>query len=125
MTHRSRLGRISIDCRTDDLAGAAQYWSAMLGHAVTGTEPNYVKLEREDGMSIEVQSVDHDPRVHLDIETDDVPAEVARLERLGARVVAPIKEWVVMQAPTGHRFCVVPVDGPEFETQSTVWEDQV
>jgi hypothetical protein len=26
-------------------------------------------------------------RVHIDIETDDIPAEVARLETLGARVV--------------------------------------
>ena len=123
MAHRSRLGGISVDCRTDDLAGAAAYWSEMLGRAVTGSEPNYLKLEPEPGMSIEVQAVAHDPRVHLDIETNDVAAEVARLERLGATVVAPVKDWVVMQAPTGHRFCVVPADGPEFEALSTVWED--
>ena len=45
--------------------------------------------------------------MHLDIESDDIPAEVARLERLGARKVAEVRTWVVMEAPTGHRFCVI------------------
>src|SRR6185503_11116126 len=54
-----------------------------------------------------LQRVDHEPRVHLDIQTDDLDAEVARLEALGATRVAFVKRWWVMQAPTGHRFCVV------------------
>jgi hypothetical protein len=45
--------------------------------------------------------------VHIDIESDDVDAEVERLERLGARRVEKIKTWWVLQAPTGQRFCVV------------------
>jgi hypothetical protein len=40
-----------------------------------------------DEMIVQIQRVDHDSRVHLDIETDNIPAEVARLERLGAKVV--------------------------------------
>ena len=51
--------------------------------------------------------MDHEPRVHLDIETDDLDAEVARLEALGAQRVSFVRRWWVMQAPTGHRFCVV------------------
>ena len=46
---------------------------------------------------VEVQQVDHESRVHLDIETDDIPAEVARLEKLGAKVVKRMERWVVMQ----------------------------
>ena len=34
------------------------------------------------------------------------------MEAAGAEVVARIKGWIVMQAPTGHRFCVV---GPQTE----------
>ena len=54
-----------------------------------------------------LQKVPHPSRVHLDIETDDIEAEVARLEALGAKRIEKIKTWWVMEAPTGHRFCVV------------------
>jgi hypothetical protein len=47
------------------------------------------------------------PRRHLDIETDDVDAEMARLERLAARRVEQGRTFWVMEAPTGQRFCVV------------------
>ena len=63
------------------------------------------------GLHIEVQKVKHEARVHLDIETDDIDAEVARLEALGAKRVQHVRNrWWVMEAPTGHRFCVVPRD---------------
>ena len=48
-------------------------------------------------------------RVHLDIKSDDVESEVTRLERLGAKRVRRVKSWWVMEAPSGHRFCVVPL----------------
>jgi hypothetical protein len=70
-----------------------------------------------------LQSVTHPSRVHVDIETDDIDAEVARLERLGARRVAHIKGWWVMEAPTGQRFCVVRPQRPDFESGANVWEE--
>ena len=48
-------------------------------------------------------------RVHLDIKTDDLEAEVQRLERLGATRVKKVKHWWVLEAPSGHRFCVIPL----------------
>ena len=52
--------------------------------------------------------MEHESRVHLDIETDDLEAEASRLERLGAKRVAFMRErWWVMEAPSGQRFCVV------------------
>jgi hypothetical protein len=45
--------------------------------------------------------------VHLDIETDELDAEVTRLESLGAVREGFCKRWWVMRAPTGQRFCVV------------------
>ena len=110
--HKSRLAGFIIDCRTDDLHGAARFWSEALGMAtevLPGQEgDSYIKLKVPDErMHIEVQSVDHDSRVHLDIEADDIEAEVRRLEKLGAKRLGKIQTWVVMEAPTGHRFCVV------------------
>src|SRR5262249_37945821 len=63
---------------------------------------------------VEIQRVEHESRVHIDIETDGIPAEVRRLERLGATVVDRPERWVVMQAPTGQRFCVVRVQRQGF-----------
>ena len=59
------------------------------------------------GLDVEVQRVDHPSRVHLDIESDDIDAEADRLEKLGARRIGFVKRWWVMEAPSGHRFCVV------------------
>ena len=112
--HRSRLAGFIIDCKTDDLEAAGRFWSAALGLPVIGVDGNgYLRL---DGSSrdqvVEVQKVTHDSRVHLDIESDDVEAEVARLQKLGAKRVADIKTWVVLEAPTGQRFCVVRAKTP-------------
>ena len=113
--HKSRLATFVIDCETDDLEGAARFWSAALGRAVSTTnDPGYLELAtaREEPQLL-VQRVTHPSRVHLDIESDDLEAEVRRLEALGARRVGFVKRWWVMEAPTGQRFCVVnPQRGP-------------
>jgi hypothetical protein len=107
--HRSRLAGFIIDCKTDDLDAAARFWSSALGMPDHGREGDtYDRLDASArDLVIEVQRVDHESRLHLDIETDNLDAEVARLERLGARRVAFVKRWWVMEAPTGQRFCVV------------------
>ena len=64
----------------------------------------------------------HDSRVHLDIETDDLEAERARLEKLGAKLVARVKSWIVMEAPTGHRFCLVHPGRSGFRDEANRWE---
>jgi len=61
-----------------------------------------------------LQKVEHASRVHLDIETDDIEAEVERLQALGAIEIARIQGWVVLEAPSGHRFCVVKPQRPDF-----------
>ena len=86
--HKSKLAGFIIDCQTDDLAAAADFWSQALGmemQALPGDEGDkYVRLvDPNDALHIEVQSVSHPSRVHLDIEADDIEAEVRRLEALG------------------------------------------
>jgi predicted enzyme related to lactoylglutathione lyase len=112
--HKSELAGIIIDCKTDDLNAAARFWAAALnlpGKPDQGEAPKYLSLgDGPAGVRMEVQKVDHPSRVHLDIGAQDVEAEVKRLEGLGAKVVERIRNWVVLEAPTGHRFCVVPRD---------------
>jgi hypothetical protein len=76
----------------------------------------------QDKPIVQIQRVDHESRVHIDIETDDIPAEMARLERLGATVVNRPERWVVMQAPTGQRFCVVRAQRPGFPKNAKSWD---
>jgi hypothetical protein len=45
-------------------------------------------------------------RVHLDLAAADRMAEVERLARLGARVLAEHKRWTTMADPDGNEFCV-------------------
>jgi hypothetical protein len=107
--HRSRLVGFVVDCQDADLKAASSFWSAALGMPSLGPDSEgYWMLDGSArDLHIEVQRVSHESRVHLDIESDDVDAEAARLERLGAVRVSKIKTWWVMQAPTGQRFCVV------------------
>lgn len=124
--HKSRLAGFIIDCRTDDLDAAATFWSQALGYPPRKEmEEHSIYRVLDTGptdVHIEVQKVQHDSRVHLDIETDDIEAEVARLEKLGAKRVAKVKTWWVMEAPTGQRFCVVRPQRADFEEKANVWE---
>jgi predicted enzyme related to lactoylglutathione lyase len=125
--HRSRLCALLIDCKTADIDAAARFWSHALGRAVdldhAGSRGNYRMLETPpDEPIVQLQRVEHESRVHIDIESDDIPAEVARLEKLGAKVVNRLERWVVMEAPTGQRFCVVRAQRPGFPKNATTWE---
>jgi predicted enzyme related to lactoylglutathione lyase len=125
--HKSRLAGFIIDCKTADLPKAAEFWGAALGmdlHGLEGEEgENYVRLMDADrGLHVEVQKVRHDSRVHLDIESDDVEAEAARLEKLGAKRVQKLNTWWVMEAPTGQRFCVVRAKAPDFKRKANRWD---
>jgi len=123
--HHSKLAGFIIDCQTPDLAKAAEFWGGALGMEVRtlpGQEGQYIELVApEHRLHVEVQSVSHPSRVHLDIESDDVEAEVRRLEALGAKRVQQVKTWWVMEAPTGQRFCVVRAKGEDFAARANAW----
>ena len=123
--HKSRLGTIVIDCQTDDLDAAASFWSQALGtpaHPLDPSFSNYREFDMPaDQPKVLVQQVTHPSRVHIDIETDDVAAEVARLEGLGAKRVAQVKTWWVMESPTGQRFCVVRPQRADFAERAKAW----
>ena len=125
--HRSRINGILIDCNTDDIDAAAHFWAEALGRTVDpdhpGTRGNYRMLATPEGeISVQIQRVEHDSRIHLDIETDDIPAEVERLQKLGATIDTQMERWVVMRAPSGQRFCVVRVQRDGFSKDAISWE---
>jgi predicted enzyme related to lactoylglutathione lyase len=124
--HKSQLAGFIIDCNTGDLESAAAFWSAALGlekkKSEDPAEAGYVALATQpEDYHIEVQKVDHPSRVHLDIEADDIEAEVRRLEGLGARRIGAVRRWVVMEAPTGQRFCVVRPQRSNFAETANTW----
>lgn len=121
--HRSRLAGFIIDSKTDDLEAGAAFWSSALGLARTGDgAENYEGLDGSPrDLAIEVQKVSHDSRVHLDIESTDVDAEAARLETLGAKRIGKVHTWWVMEAPTGHRFCVIRAKNVDAKSGWTDW----
>ncbi|MBB3084247.1 VOC family protein [Geodermatophilus sabuli] len=127
MPHRSRLAVLLIDLPPELHDGGRDFWSAATGHPV---EPDPIDGHWSslgsfaDGFHLEVQRTGAGtlPRWHVDIETDDVPAEVARLEALGARRFADMGGFWQMKDPSGLVFCVVGVQtGEEFERYATTW----
>ena len=124
--HRSRLQAIGIDCQNTDLVAAAKFWAAVLGRkaasALDAEDPRYIAVgDGKEPLITFCQNVEHPSGVHIAIETDDVEAEVARLEKFGAKRLKQIKSWWVLEAPTGHRFCIVRTKR-EMPADSNVWE---
>ena len=118
MAHKSRLAGFIIDCKDTAPQTSARFWGAALGMSeIEQDGVLYVQLDATArDLHIEVQRVEHESRVHLDIESTDVEAEASRLETLGAKRIGKVHTWWVMESPTGQRFCIVrwksPPDAP-------------
>ena len=127
MSHRTRLTAVLVDVPGTDLDRTTSFWTAALGKEPKTNDklPEYrVYGEVTPGIEFMVQAT-NDPgaRVHFDIETDDVEAEVARLKDLGATELGRRRTWVIMQDPAGTVFCVVRVQVKEmFDQHATTWD---
>jgi Glyoxalase-like domain len=112
MAHYSRLSKIVIDVSPAEHDRELAFWSAAVGQPLTqGVKyPEYHGAALHGGeFGLLIQRLGHGPgRVHLDIHTDDLAAEVARLEELGAERVQLVRSWWIMRDPAGMLFCVVP-----------------
>jgi Glyoxalase-like domain len=129
--HRSRLTGVLFDVPDEASAAETSFWSAALGRSPTPNEDgdDYEFLEGLfSGLQVMTQRIGAgaSARVHVDIETDDVEAEVQRLERLGAVRVRAVESWWIMRDPAGLLFCVVRVQSPEeFARSALTWDDHV
>ena len=112
MTHYSRVLKVVIDAPPDLHDRELAFWRGALGQElpeVFHSSAYHGALLRASDMMLLVQRLGSGaPRVHLDIHTDDLNAEVVRLERLGAQRVQAVETWWVMRDPAGLLFCVVP-----------------
>jgi hypothetical protein len=111
MAHYSTIVKIVIDVPPAEHDRELAFWQGATGQElpqVWSSEYHGGMLPGHDLMLL-VQRLDAGaPRVHLDIHTDDLDAEVTRLERLGAERVCQVQSWWVMRDPAGLVFCVLP-----------------
>jgi predicted enzyme related to lactoylglutathione lyase len=125
---------IVIDC--SDLDVSARFWSGVLGYTagppaagtveagtVEAGPDRYRGLQPDSGAGIDVllQRVPdvkgQKNRLHLDLRTPDLDAEVGRVLDLGARLLTrePVTEdgwsWHILADPDGNEFCVLQPPG--------------
>lgn len=112
------LREVVIDVPTDQLAAATAFWSQALDTQARPLKDYTEFVELVDPAArcvVGLQDVGiAAARYHVDIEADDVEAEVARLIRLGATEVSRHLSWVVLRDPAGLLLCVLPPDTPDF-----------
>lgn len=130
--HRSRVCHFVID--VDDLDRALAFWAEALGATEEQVSPAshhvYRKLQLPDSEIRVLLQKTNDPKVakermHLDLESDDVEAEVKRLEALGAtrwdhQAERGFDFWV-MRDPWANEFCVLQPEFPELLAQRKPW----
>jgi Glyoxalase-like domain len=127
MPHRSRLSILLLDLPPDVHGAGRDFWAGATGRPAhpDPDDDRWVTLGSfADGFHLEVQrtGAGTPPRWHVDIETDDIPAEVARLESLGAARLQDMRSFWQMTDPAGLVFCVVGVQtGDEFDRYATTW----
>lgn len=114
LTHKA----VTFDCT--DATVVSGFWSAVLGRPVD-TQPvppseYFASIGLTDGSGVgymfiqvpEGKTVKN--RVHLDLDTDDVAAEVARVVALGATHIHDKDEyglqWTTLADPEGNEFCI-------------------
>jgi catechol 2,3-dioxygenase-like lactoylglutathione lyase family enzyme len=109
---------IVLDC--GDLDRSARFWTRVLGYVQASSSAGpYRTLLPADGNGIELllqrvpEAKRAKSRLHLDLRTAELDAEVDRVTGLGARLVTsePISEdgmrWHVLADPDGNEFCVL------------------
>ena len=128
--HRSRIGLVLIDHPESDWEKALAFWAGVQGVEPTTEEPGdtasmYRSIGKIGGVSLESQRTGEGTpaRIHLDIESDDVAAEVRRVVALGATVLEAHETYTILKDPGGLVFCVVPIQtGDDFERHALTWE---
>lgn len=111
----AKIGLV-LDCT--DPEALSDFWTQALGLQRLGAAGSYVLLASPSAAlpKLLLQRVDEAKtaknRMHLDIETPDVDAEVHRLVGIGAQRLEQDaraehgSRWVIMADPEGNEFCV-------------------
>ena len=113
-----RIASITFDCSNP--RSLAQFWASALGFKSSGDSNEDVAIVEDprdqDAELVFVrvpESRTVKNRVHLDLGSNDMEAEVQRLTDLGAERVGRVKEWTVMRDPEGNEFCVLQISADD------------
>ena len=109
---------VVIDC--SDLDRSARFWAGVLGYTASPDSGGiYRGLTPESGAGIDLllqrvpDAKAQKNRLHLDLRTPDLDAEVSRVTGLGATLLTsqPVAEhgwlWHILADPDGNEFCVL------------------
>jgi hypothetical protein len=105
-----RWMHLFLDTPSPDAARSWSYWADVTGSSVSAVRGEHAQFAtllpaHGDGW-LKVQAVDKGAGgVHVDIDTDDRAAFVARARDLGATVQATYHDVVVLRSPAGIVFC--------------------
>ena len=113
--HCSRAEQLCLDIAPSAYDAECAFWAALTGWPTryTGGEFTRLRVPEELGTRVLLQRLEQEEgavRGHLDVATDDRPAEVARLEAVGATVERANDEWTVLRPPAGPVLCVTDRD---------------
>lgn len=116
--HRSRLVQVAVDVPAERFDAELAFWRAATGWADEPLRhPEFRRLvhREESPVQLLVQRLGEDDggtraRAHLDLGTDDLPAEVARVRALGAQLLAEHDGFTALRDPVGLPFCVTAND---------------
>jgi catechol 2,3-dioxygenase-like lactoylglutathione lyase family enzyme len=115
-----KIGSIVIKCRDFDKMSA--FWQGALHyvhrepvkggwvilHDPKGTSPN---ISLDSAGDKERLASNRNPRLHLDLYTDNQEGEVERLLKIGAichpQTYDPEDDFIVLEDPDGNLFCIV------------------
>jgi hypothetical protein len=127
VTHYSRLCMIVVDVPEPDHDREMTFWSGALGQPLSAIENqpsyHYAQLHGQEAWLLLQRLGEGQARMHVDFHTDDLEAEVARLEKLGAQRIEKIEKWWLMRDPAGLTFCVVPEPpGQLNDTNAQRWD---
>jgi hypothetical protein len=116
--HRSRITHVCLDVSPEVYDAELAFWAGATGWSPSpASRPEFSFLTPPDpgaddapALRLLLQRLDRTgegPQAHLDLGTDDIPAEVARLVGLGAVDEGPYATWHVLRDPVvGLPFCV-------------------
>jgi Glyoxalase-like domain len=109
----SLVDQLSVDIPPDYYDAETAFWTGLTGWPLSpGSRPEFTFLTRPAGMPLRLllQRLDDSSAggctAHLDLACDNVPAEQARHEALGAQVVRVMASWTTLRDPAGLHYCI-------------------
>ena len=119
--HLSLVDQLCLDIPPLLFEREAAFWTALTGwQRRAGSRPEFEYLVRPSQIPLRLllqRLDDHETgpcRAHLDLASDNVPAEQRRHEGLGANTVRTMPNWTTLLDPAGSQYCVTrrdPVTG--------------